>query len=154
LQGRLAELESRLSSDSPVADFTTTEPTLQRAYEMALKLRLHRDYPVARRKRHRENRPGEVRSRAQSAKGECVRHGELPESFRELLEANYSGTSKALSPSSQRHLGKGRSGGRSTLFLDEIGELPLEIQPKLLRLLQERNTNAWARQRSAGRTCG
>jgi len=37
LQGRVAELESRLSSDSPACNFTTTEPGLQRVYEMALK---------------------------------------------------------------------------------------------------------------------
>ena len=34
-------------------------------------------------------------------------------------------------------IGKVQTADKGSLFLDEIGDLPLDIQPKLLRLLQE-----------------
>jgi NtrC-family two-component system response regulator AlgB len=140
LRGRVAELEARVSSAIPEANFLTSEPGMQKTYEIALKAAAM---------------PTTILILGESGTGKSVLakyiHENSPQKdnafvtvacpslSRELLESELFGHAKgSFTGAVGETWGKVAVAEGGTLFLDEIGELPMEIQPKLLRLLQER----------------
>ncbi|MBI2945867.1 MAG: sigma-54-dependent Fis family transcriptional regulator [Candidatus Wallbacteria bacterium] len=65
----------------------------------------------------------------------AVNCGAIPE---ELFETEFFGHEKgAFTGAAQARQGKVEAAARGTLFLDEVGTMPMRLQAKLLRLLQE-----------------
>ncbi len=56
----------------------------------------------------------------------------------ELIESELFGHEKgSFTGATQRHIGKVEQAHRGTLFLDELGDMPLALQTRLLRVLEE-----------------
>ena len=140
LRGRVADLESRVSSSIPQADLTTSEPQMQKAFEVALKVAA---MPVTALLLGESGTGKSVLARYihenSPQRDNMFVTVSCPSLSRELLESELFGHTKgSFTGAVGETWGKVAVADGGTLFLDEIGELPLEIQPKLLRLLQEK----------------
>jgi two-component system, NtrC family, response regulator AlgB len=140
LENRVHELESQLNAESPEVDLTTSSPAMQAVVELAFKA-ANSDATIL---ILGESGTGKsILARAMHArsprKGRAFVTVSCPSLSRELLESELFGHIRgAFTGALADTQGKVAVADGGTILLDEIGELPLDIQSKLLRLLQER----------------
>jgi NtrC-family two-component system response regulator AlgB len=140
LESHVEELEEQVRSVVPEADLQTSEPAMQQALEVAFKA-APTDATVLLRG---ESGTGKgvlaraIHARSRRAAGPFVTVA-CPSLSAELLESELFGHVKgAFTGAVQDTQGKVAAAEGGTLLLDEIGETPLPLQAKLLRLLQEK----------------
>jgi NtrC-family two-component system response regulator AlgB len=140
LQSHVEELQEQVRSIVPEADLQTQEPVMRQALELAFKAAPTEATILLR----GESGTGKgvlaraihVRSPRAAAPFVTV---PCPSLSPELLESELFGHVKgAFTGAVQDTVGKVAAAEGGTLLLDEIGDLPLPLQPKLLRVLQEK----------------
>jgi DNA-binding NtrC family response regulator len=138
-----ARLKHRIKPDNPVIDFYSmigTSPPMQIFYEKLRRIQ-HSDAPVL--IRGESGTGKELTAQAihlNSARRNrpfiAVNCGALPAT---LIQSELFGHEKgAFTGAMQRKIGRFEAASGGTIFLDEIGDLPSELQVNLLRFLQEK----------------
>jgi NtrC-family two-component system response regulator AlgB len=140
LQSHVEDLEDQVRSVVPEADLQTQEPVMRQALEVAFKaapteatILLHGESGTGKGVLARAIHARSLRGAAPFVTVHC------PSLSAELLESELFGHARgAFTGAVQDTLGKVAAAEGGTLLLDEVGDLPLALQPKLLRLLQEK----------------
>jgi NtrC-family two-component system response regulator AlgB len=140
LQSQVELLEEQVRSVVPEADLQTEEPVMRQALEMAFRAALSEATILLR----GESGTGKgvlaraVHARSARAEAPFVTV-HCPSLSAELLESELFGhVQGAFTGAVRDTVGKVAVAEGGTLFLDEIGDLPSALQPKLLRLVQEK----------------
>jgi len=139
LEGEIARLKRSASGTLTFADIVTRSPAMERVISLG-KRAAQSQIPIL-----VEGESGvgkEMIARAIQGSGDrkakplvTVNCGAVPGA---LVESILFGHEKgAFTGAADRHTGKFREADKGTLFLDEVGELPAEVQVKLLRALQD-----------------
>ena len=140
LEQRVAVLQEALKDAAPEIDLTSRNPAMQRTLSMAHRV-AESDATVLIRG---ESGTGKtILARAIHSWSNRARKNfgviSCPTLSSELLESELFGHAKgAFTGAVRDHPGRLAVCNGGTIFLDEIGDLPLSLQPKLLRFLQEK----------------
>lgn len=140
LQSHVEELEERVKSIFPEVDLETDEPTMRQALDLAFRAAPTEATILLR----GESGTGKgvvaraIHARSQRSEAPFVTV-HCPSLSADLLESEMFGHARgAFTGAVLETLGKVAVAEGGTLFLDEIGDLPPALQPKLLRLLQDK----------------
>jgi two-component system, NtrC family, response regulator AlgB len=140
LRERVADLEREAPGGRPEEDFRTEDPAMRRVLDVAFRAAASNATVLIR----GESGTGKgvlaraLHARSPRAAGPFVTV-HCPSLSSELLESELFGHARGAFTGAVRDTeGKVAAAEGGTLFLDEVGDLPPPLQPKLLRLLQER----------------
>ncbi len=140
LQSHVEDLEERVRSVVPEMDLETQDPAMRQALDIAFRAAPTQATILVR----GESGTGKgvlaraIHARSQRSSAPFITI-HCPSLSAELLESELFGHVRgAFTGAVQDTFGKVAAAEGGTLFLDEIGDLPSALQPKLLRLLQDR----------------